>query len=477
MARAGQDRRRGAGGGVALDLEQDREEEGETRERHDVSWADIRPVGRIGGSLRVGERRGPHPTSVAIHRRGPRAAFPPRSRGAESCDARRAPSLRPAVDAEPPASGPLSPPLVRATTFGQPDRQAQLRAAVAFDGRFYPRYGHEIGRRCEGAIAALERAEGSLLFASGMAALTAVFLGLLRAGDRVAVAHAVYGGTALLADELLPRVGIEVLRFDPFDPDALAGVLAGRPRLVHVESPVNPTLRVLDLAALARAIHAAGALLSVDATFVPPPFQRPLALGVDVVVHSATKALGGHSDVLAGVVSGRDAELRAVERHRRLGGAVLGQDAAWLLHRSLATLEMRFERQSRSATTICRVLAAIRDELGIERLWHPSLPEHPDRALVDATLAAPGGVLSVEPRGGLARAAAVYDRLRRFHRSPSLAGTESLVCLPIDTSHAGWSEARLEAAGFGAGLLRLSAGLEDPEALADDLVQALSATI
>jgi cystathionine beta-lyase/cystathionine gamma-synthase len=369
---------------------------------------------------------------------------------------------------------PLSPPLTRSSTFEYPDRASHNRAIEGSD-RFYARNGHEIGRIVEARMAQLEGAEGALLFASGIAAVTALLLGLSKNGSRLAVSRFSYGGTLVLCKDVLPGFGIHVDFFDPFDAKDLDRAFAANPDLIQVETPINPTLRLLDIQSLASRAHAKGALLSVDATFIPPPFQRCLEKGADLVVHSATKFFGGHSDVLAGVILGRDAELVRLEDWRRMTGPILGQDAAWLLNRSLETLELRFREQSARASDLARYLDVHRDRLGIETIHYPGLPSHPDHDLAMQSLHNFGSMLSIQLHGGLERAARVFDALCIFHRGPSLGGSESLVCLPAETSHAMLSETELSRIGFDPGLLRFSVGLEPLDVLTQDLEQAILA--
>ena len=378
-----------------------------------------------------------------------------------------------AADA-PPAAG-LALAVERSTAFVHPDAES-LRATLAGErpGEIYPRYGHPAGRALEAAVARLEAADGAVSFASGMAAFTALVLGLVDSGQAIAVARQVYGGVDSLLLHDLPRLGYELRRFDGQDPDSLAAVLTdGRVRLVHVESPTNPLCRVVDLAALAGVAQAAGALLSVDATFLPPPLQRPLNHGVDLVLHSATKWLGGHSDVLAGIVSGRHELLARLEGFRRRSGAVLAPDAAWLVHRSLPTLELRARRASDSAARVAAHLAGEAFREILERVHYPGLTGHPDHEVARRQMDGFGALLALELRGGLAAATAVYDRLRRVTRAVSLGGVESVASLPVHTSHSYLDEAGRAAAGIADGLLRISIGLEAWEDLAADLEQAL----
>jgi cystathionine beta-lyase/cystathionine gamma-synthase len=376
-----------------------------------------------------------------------------------------------------PRSGPMSPPLVRATAFAYPDADT-LRAVGAGElaGEFYPRYGHQAGRAFESRIATLEQADGAVSFASGMAAAHAMFFGLLRSGDVLAVSRQVYGGVEAIVAEDLPRFGVEVRRFDAFNADAIASLPSLRPRLVHVETPTNPLARVVDLDRIIAAAHQCGALVSVDATFLPPPFQRPLARGADLVMHSATKMLGGHSDVMAGVVSGRHELLERLERFRRRAGGVLPPDSAWLLLRSLSTLELRCHAAADNAMRLAQMLEAERARGGaVARVHYPGLPSHPDHAVALGAMSNFGYMLAFEVSGGLPAAIRVYDHLRVIARAVSLGGTETLASIPVHTSHEMMSPAERAAAGIEDGLIRLSVGIEPYDTLAGDLRSALAA--
>lgn len=374
-----------------------------------------------------------------------------------------------------PPLGPVAPDLTRATTFAYPNAEA-LRAAGEGEapGEFYPRYGHPAGRLFEQRLSALEGADGAVSFASGMAAIAAVFCSLLRAGDAVAVSRYVYGGVEALVTQDLPRFGIEVRRFDPFDDASLATATAAPVKLIHVETPTNPLCRVVDLKRIVAAACRIGALLTVDATFLPPPFQRPLAHGADLVMHSATKMLGGHSDALGGVVSGRHELLGRVEAFRRRTGAILSPDTAWLLVRSLATLELRVRRASENAEKLARFIDAKRAAgRTVSAVHYPGLPQHPDHAVAREYMDTFGFMLAFEVAGGLSAAVAVYDRLRVFARAVSLGGVESLASIPLHTSHAMMPPDERRRAGIADGLVRISVGIEPYETLANDIATAL----
>ena len=373
-----------------------------------------------------------------------------------------------------PLLGPLSPPLLRSTTAGQPDAEA-LRAFGAGErsGEFYQRLGHGNGRAFESLVAALEGADGAVAFASGMAAISGALSAHLRAGDRVLLAEEIYGGTSAFALHDLVRFGVTVDRFSALDLDGLRTALQRPAKIVMFESPINPTLRVVDIQAVTSAARAAGALTLFDGTFAPPPVQRALDLGVDLVVHSATKFFGGHSDVLAGVVAGRHELLRPIEAFRRRSGAVLAPDPAWLLLRSWPTLQLRIEAQQAAALAIAQELHHDVRAGSVLKVSYPWLLDHPDHALARRQMQGGGAVLSLELPGGLPGARAVFDRLQRIARAPSLGGIESLATLPAFTTHAALSPAQRAAAGIADGLLRVSVGLEGVEVLLADLRAAL----
>ncbi len=372
--------------------------------------------------------------------------------------------------------GPLSPHLTRATSFAHPSAE-ELRAVGAGEiaGEFYPRYGHPCGRHFEREVAELEDAEGAVSFGSGMAALHAVFCGLLRTGDTVALSRHVYGGVEALVAEDLSRFGIKVRRFDPFDFDSLEHAIGARLRLIHVETPTNPLCRVVDLKRIVDVARRCGSWLSVDATFLPPPFQRPLAHGADLVIHSATKVLGGHSDVQAGIVSGRHDLLERLEAFRRRTGAILSPDTAWLLSRSLATLDLRVRKASENAARVACFLDELRMKGSkVRRVHYPGLSHHPDCEIAREYMETPGFMLAFEVVGGLPAAVEVYDSFNLIARAVSLGGVETLASIPVHTSHASVPSEERHQIGITDGLIRLSVGIEPYGALEADLFAALN---
>ena len=268
---------------------------------------------------------------------------------------------------------------------------------------------------------------------------------------------------------------ISVDVFDVFDESEWDRVLAERPKLCWVETPINPTMRLVDLGRLAERCHAAGVLLACDATFAPAPIQSALRSGADLIVHSLTKYYGGHSDVLGGVVVSAHDHCEVIEGFRARTGAILGPDSAWLVQRSLRTHRIRVEEQNRNATRLARELAEHVAPDGIlTAVHHPSLPDHPDHEL--ATRQMPGGfgaVFTLALRGGYQAAVEAMERLRLVVRAPSLGGVESLVSIPSDSSHVGLDEQGRRLHGIEEGMLRVSVGLEPYESLRADLFTAL----
>jgi cystathionine beta-lyase/cystathionine gamma-synthase len=374
-----------------------------------------------------------------------------------------------------PLLGPLSPPLLRSTTAGQPDAET-LRAMGAGErpGEFYQRVGHANGRAFESLVAAHEGADGAVAFASGMAAISGALAAHLRTGDRVLVAEEIYGGTSAFATTDLVRFGVQVDRFSSLDLAGLRAALQRPAKFVIFESPINPTLRLVDIAAVVGLARAAGALTLFDGTFAPPPIQQALRLGVDLVAHSATKFYGGHSDVLAGVVAGRHELLGPIEAWRRRTGGTLAPDPAWLLLRSWPTLALRVQAQQDAALALARGLVEDVRRGRLVAVSYPGLPEHADHELARRQMHGGGCVVTVEVPGGLVGARRTFDRLVRIARAPSLGGVESLATLPAFTTHAALSPAQRARAGIADGLLRIAVGLEGADVLLADLRRALA---
>lgn len=371
-----------------------------------------------------------------------------------------------------PIAAPLTSPVYRATTFLF-ESAADLEAWNEGRSRqyLYSRYANPTVVATEDKLAALEGAERALIFSSGMAAVATTIMGLVQAGDEVVCPAALYGGTFHLLQDLLANFGVGS-RF--VELDALSDpshVFGARTKLFWFESPVNPVLRCLDVRALAAASRERGVLSVIDNTFASPVNQQPLALGVDLVMHSATKYLGGHSDITAGAVAGPANLVAQIERARRLLGTVLEPQAAHDLGRSLKTLAVRVERHNANAMALAAFLEA---DPRVSRVLYPGLTSHPDHTLARRQMQGFGGMICIDLGGDFGRACRVYDALRVFKRAASLGGVESLCSLPVLTSQAGYTDEQLARAGVTRGMLRLSVGLEDVADLKDDLDQALS---
>ncbi len=362
--------------------------------------------------------------------------------------------------------GPVVAPIVRSSTFhwSGPGDGAEL---------LYSRYGNNPNQRSVAAkIAALEGTESALALASGMAAISMTLLAATRAGDHIVASRHLYGAThALLAHEL-PRRGVATTFVDPADPAAWRAAATPATRVVLVELPTNPTLRVFDLGPARDAARSAGAILAADMTFATPVNIRAARHGVDAVVHSATKYLGGHSDLIAGAVAGSAELVRGVTKMMKLYGGSIDPQTAWLLERGMRTLPARMERHNRTALALARWLAG-RD--GVRRAIHPGLASHPDHECASRMLDGYGGMLSIVLEGGGEAADRFCGSLALAAAAPSLGGVETLVSQPRHTSHADLTLGEREALGIPDGFVRISVGLEDLDDLKADFAEALGA--
>lgn len=366
---------------------------------------------------------------------------------------------------------PITTPIYETTTFVFENAQEVRDYNEGRSAKYlYSRYGNPTVTAVEEKIAKLEGAATAMLLSSGQAATSTVLLGLLKAGDEVVCSSAIYGGTLHLIADLFGRFGIRS-RFVSVEelrtPDR---VLSDATKLLWFESPTNPTLRCVDIAAIAGACRARGVISAIDNTFASPVNQSPLALGVDVVMHSATKYLNGHSDVTAGVLAGPEKLLEPVKKARKLLGTVLDPHAAYALGRGLKTLTVRMERHNQSAMRIATWVAA---DTRVQAVHYPGLPSHEDHEIARKQMRGFGGMMCLDVGGGYEGAARFFDRLTLFNRAASLGGVESLCSLPVLTSQWGHSEEELRRAGVTTSMARLSIGLEDPDDLIADLDQAL----
>jgi cystathionine gamma-synthase len=362
-----------------------------------------------------------------------------------------------------PLTGAVIPPIYQVSTYKQ-DGVGGLRS-----GYEYSRTGNPTRSALEECLAALEGAAQALAFASGMAAEDALLRTLCRPGDHVLIPHDAYGGTFRLVDKVMQPWGLSYLPVPVSDTAAIRDALASRPaRLVWVETPTNPLLSIADLAALAQISHDAGALLVVDNTFASPYLQQPLALGADVVVHSSTKYLGGHSDVVGGAVAVADAGLaEQLAFHRNAVGAVGGPLDAWLTLRGIRTLGVRMERHCQNARRVADMLAS---HPAVTKVFYPGRPAHPGHEVAAKQMRDFGGMVSFRARGGEAAALAICGRTRLFTLAESLGGVESLIEHPGRMTHASVAGSALEVP---ADLVRLSVGIETCDDLLEDLRSAL----
>ena len=369
-------------------------------------------------------------------------------------------------------STPLTTPIYETATFvfdsARDVERYQEGSLAAF---LYSRYENPTLVALEEKVAAVDGAEAALVFSSGMAATSTAMLSLLQAGDEVVCASAIYGGTFHLIEHLLSRVGIARRFVSLADLAAPATIIGPRTKLVWFESPINPTLRCVDIRAVAGACRAAGVTSGIDNTFASPINQRPLALGIDLSMQSATKYLNGHSDVTGGVLSGSRALLAPIGKTRRLLGGIMDPQPAYALSRGLKTLPLRIARHNANARAVAECLD---DHDAVAKVYYPGLPSHPDHAIASRQMTGFGGMVCVDLKGGQEAAYRAFDRLKVIKRAASLGGVESLCSLPILTSQYGLTDEELDKAGVTRGMMRLSIGLEDPDDLIDDLRQALA---
>jgi cystathionine beta-lyase/cystathionine gamma-synthase len=374
-------------------------------------------------------------------------------------------------DGQPDSVGSLTTPIYETTTYLFDTAAEVKQYAEGGSSKFlYSRYGNPTVQAVERTIAALEGAEAALLLSSGQSATTTALMGLLSAGDEVICSSAIYGGTLHLLADLLSRFGIRTRFATVEELTDVGAIISDTTKLVWFESPINPTLRCVDIAAIAAACRARGVISVIDNTFASPVNQQPIALGVDLVMHSATKYLNGHSDVTAGALAGPERLMAPIEKARRLIGGILDAHAAYALGRGLKTLHVRVQRHNANAMAIASWLA--RDPR-VERVYYPGLASHPDHELASRQMQGFGGMVCVDLGDSLERASAFFDRLQVIRRAASLGGIESLCSLPVLTSQWGHTPEELHRAGVTQGMARLSIGLEDADDLIADLDQAL----
>jgi cystathionine beta-lyase/cystathionine gamma-synthase len=366
---------------------------------------------------------------------------------------------------------PLTTPIYETTTFLFRNAEEVRAYNEGKSAKYlYSRYANPTVAPVEQKIAALEGAEAALVLSSGQAATTTALMALVASGDEVVCSAAIYGGTLHLLADLLSKFGVRP-RFVSLDELARPETLfSDTTKLVWFESPINPTMRCVEIAPVAAACKARGVISVVDNTFASPVNQQPIALGIDLVMHSATKYLNGHSDVTAGALAGSRRLIDPILDARKKLGTVLDPYAAYALGRGLKTLSVRVERQNTSAMAIARWLA---NEKRVAAVYYPGLEQHPDHAIAAKQMRGFGGMVCVDVGRGYDQAARFFDRLKLFRRAASLGGVESLCSLPVLTSQWGHTEEELARAGVTHSMARLSVGLEDADDLIADLDQAL----
>ncbi len=363
------------------------------------------------------------------------------------------------------------PPIVESSAFAYPDFDTwQAVALKRADGDIYSRNSNPTTTLLEKKVAALEGAEAATSFATGMAAISTTLFALLSPGQRAVTVRDAYGATFLHFTDILPRFGIDCRVCPTEDHDAIEDVIAGGCDLLYLESPTNPMLKVLDLERLIGAAHQVGAVTVVDNTFATPINQSPVALGADLVIHSATKYLSGHNHVLGGIVCGSAEVVERVYRHRELTGpSMQAHTASQLLH-SIRTLGLRVERQNANAMAIAQLLKG-RPE--VEAVYYPGLEDHPLHEVAARQMTGYGGVLSFTLGGGMEAVRAFLPRLELAYLAANLGQVETVVGPAAVTSHVECTEEEMAAAGVPPGLIRYSAGIEDVADLRADLEQAL----
>lgn len=365
-------------------------------------------------------------------------------------------------------------PVVHSVSFGYPDVDTWLDVALGRQaGHIYGRNTNPTVAVFEDKLRQLEGGKAATSFATGMAAISNTLFALLAPGDRVVSVKDTYGGTNRIFLEFLPRWHVEVVLCDTTDHDAIEAEVRRGCTILYLESPTNPTLAVVDLARLAAAARAVGAITVVDNTFATPINSNPLALGADLVLHSATKFLGGHADALGGVVCGPEHLVARVFHYREITGATLDPMSAYLLLRGMKTLHLRVERQNDTALRLARGLEA---HPFVARVFYPGLASHEGHAIARKQMRGFGGVLSFTLRGDFDTVRAFLPRLRYAHRAANLGAVETVAGPPATTSHVECTREEREAMGIPETLVRYSVGIEDADDLMADLRQALDAT-
>lgn len=367
------------------------------------------------------------------------------------------------------------PPIVQSVSFAYDNLADWTEVATGRkDGHIYGRNSNPTVQILEEKIRILENAEGATSFATGMAAISNTLFALTLPGSRVVTQKDTYGGTSKLFLDFLPRFGIHVELCETTEITQFERAISSGCDVVYIESPTNPTLKIVDIALLSEMAHRAGAIVVVDNTLATPINQNPLALGADLVLHSATKFLGGHSDALGGLLAGRADLVERVFRYREINGATLGPMAAYLIIRGMKTLELRIKRQNHNAVEIANFLAG---HPGISEVHYPGLESHPGHETARRQMRGYGGVLSFVLSGAPSRAAPFLESLRWVHLAAHLGGVETIAGPPRTTSHVELTREERASLGISENLIRYSVGIENSEDLILDLSQALECSL
>ena len=367
-------------------------------------------------------------------------------------------------------NGPLSTPIYQTSTFEVSDNDEQLRATHT--DHFYTRYGNPTNTVAEKTIAALEGVDAALTFASGMGAITTTLMALLKSGDHVVAQRDIYGGVNKFLSQWLPKMGIETTFVDTTEYEQHARAVRPNTKLLYLESPTNPTLRVVDFKKVAALAKQHKILSMIDATFGTPINQHPADFGIDLVMHSGTKYLAGHSDLICGVVAARHELIERIWETRTTLGNCMDPHASWVLVRGLKTLAVRVARQNENAQRVAEFLS---EQAKVRRVHYPFLKDHPQHSVARQQMSGGGGMVTFEVEGTGEDARRVSESMRLFTLAPSLGGVESLVSIPVLTSHAMIPPAERAKMGVTEQMIRLSVGIENADDLIADLEHALEA--
>ena len=367
-------------------------------------------------------------------------------------------------------NGPLATPIYQTSTFEVVDNEEQLRATPT--DHFYTRYGNPTNTVAERTVAELEGVDAALTFASGMGAITTTIMALLKSGDHIVAQRDIYGGVTKFLSQWLPKLGIETTFVDTTEYDQHERAIRPNTRLLYLESPTNPTLRVVDLKRLGAIARQHRLISMIDGTFGTPINQHPAEYGIDLVMHSGTKYLGGHTDLICGVVTGRGDLIEKIHSTRTTLGNCMDPHASYLLVRGLKTLAVRVARQNENAL---RVAGFLSQHAKVRSVHYPFLKSHPQYAIAREQMRGGGGMVTFEVEGTGEDARRVSEAMRLFTLAPSLGGVESLVSIPVLTSHAMIQPEQRKKMGVTEQMIRLSVGIENADDLIADLEHALEA--